>query len=131
MERRISRTQALGRAGEDAAARHLEERGYHVLERNARAGGVEIDLVVERTGTLVFVEVKTRSSRRTGRPEEAVDARKQQRLTRGAIAWIRSRRVRRRRIRFDVVACETTDGGAEPGFRIRHFEGAFDASSEQ
>jgi len=115
---------ALGRAGEDAAARFLERRGYRILARNVRADGVELDLVVRRGPTLAIVEVKTRSNRWAGAPEEAVDARKQARLVRGGRAWSHAHATRTRRIRFDVVTCEV----AETGFRVRHWEGAFDAS---
>lgn len=113
----------LGRQGEEQAAAHLERAGYRVLARNARAGGVEIDLVVRRGALLAFVEVKTRRSRDHGGPEEAVDARKRARLLRGAAAWLRESGLRARRVRFDVVACER---GGE-GWRVRHWPGAFDA----
>ena len=118
------RRRALGAEGEARAAAHLEARGYRVLGRNVRAGGVEIDLVVERDGVVIFVEVKTRRARRLGLPEEAVDARKRTRLLRGAAAWLASARPRARRIRFDVVCCEPAPDGS---FQLRHLEGAFDA----
>jgi len=114
----------LGRAGEDAAAAYLESRGYRIAARNARADRVELDLVVERGGVVVFVEVKTRRSRRLGPPEASVDARKQARIARGAAAWLRAQRRRPRRVRFDVVTCEPDPDGR---FRIRHLEAAFDA----
>ena len=114
----------LGRAGEEAAAAYLERRGYRIVDRNARADRVEIDLVVARGGTLVFVEVKTRRSRAQGAPECAVDARKQARIVRGAAAWLRDHRARPRRVRFDVVTCEPRPDGL---WRIRHLEAAFDA----
>ncbi len=78
----------LGRAGEDRAAQYLEERGYAVLDRNWRIRDGEIDLVVARPGELVIVEVKTRRGSGFGHPFEAIDARKQQRLWRLAVAWI-------------------------------------------
>jgi putative endonuclease len=115
---------ALGAAGEAQAAAHLARRGYRILDRNVRAGGVEIDLVAVHRGTLVFVEVKTRRSRRQGDPALAVDARKQARLVRGALAWIGDHHPRTRRIRFDVIGCEPDASG----WRITHWEGAFDAS---
>ena len=77
---------ALGAAGEERAAAHLRRRGYRIVARNVRAGGVEIDVIARRGGTIVFVEVKTRRGRRLGPPEQAVDARKRARLVRGAAA---------------------------------------------
>jgi putative endonuclease len=115
---------ALGAEGEARAAAHLEAGGWRVLARNVRAGGVEIDLVVERAGTLAFVEVKTRRARRHGLPEEAVDASKRARLVRGAAAWLAGVRPRARSVRFDVVCCEHERDGS---WRIRHLEAAFDA----
>jgi putative endonuclease len=114
----------LGAEGEARAASHLARRGYRIVGRNVREGGVEIDLVVSRGRLLVFVEVKTRRGRRFGAPEEAVDARKRARLIRGATAWIHNHRPAAARIRFDVVAVEL-EGRDE--WRLRHIEGAFDA----
>lgn len=113
---------ALGDAGEAAAVAYLESRGYRVLARNARADRVEIDVVVERRGVIAFVEVKTRTGDRFGTAAEAVDARKQARLARGAAAWLRATRRRPRRVRFDVVTCEPRGGR----FRVTHWPGAFD-----
>ena len=115
---------ALGAAGETAACDYLVRHGYRILERNARAGGVELDIVAERRGVLVFVEVKTRRSARHGGGEEAVDARKQARIVRGASAWLHDRRPRTRRLRFDVVTCEP---GPQDTFHVSHWPGAFDA----
>ena len=115
---------ALGAAGEERAARFLGQRGWRILARNARAGGVEIDLVAARGDTVAFVEVKTRRGRRHGLPEEAVDARKQARLARGAAAWLREQRPRSRRARFDVIVCELDADGT---WTVRHLEAAFEA----
>jgi putative endonuclease len=114
---------ALGRAGEERAARHLASLGYRVLARNVRAGGVELDLVAARGSLVVFAEVKTRRGRRQGGAEEAVDARKRARLVRGAAAWLAGQPRRFARARFDVLACELEDGA----WRVRHWPGAFDA----
>jgi putative endonuclease len=117
----------LGDAGETAACVHLEQRGYRILARNARADRVELDIVAERAGVLVFVEVKTRRGSGWGSAAEAVDARKQARIARGAHAWLRASARHPRRVRFDVVTCEPQPRG---GFRIEHWEGAFDAGGE-
>jgi putative endonuclease len=115
---------ALGAAGEACAAAHLAARGYRILDRNVRAGGVEIDLVAARGVVVVFVEVKTRRSRAAGVPEEAIDARKRARLVRGAAAWLAAHGRPGWQARFDVVACEEVADGT---LRVRHLEGAFDA----
>jgi len=116
---------ALGAEGEERAAALLASRGWRVLARNARAGGVEIDLVALRGDLVAFVEVKTRRGRALGPPELAVDARKRARLVRGAAAWLRENRVGRGcRVRFDVIACEAGPAGR---WSLRHLEGAFDA----
>ena len=120
----MNRAQRLGRDGERAAAAYLERRGHRIVARNARVYGVELDLVVERAGVVVFVEVKTRRSRARGVPEEAVDARKRARILRGAAGWLRRQRPRPRGVRFDVVTCEPRPDGS---WRIRHIESAFDA----
>jgi putative endonuclease len=120
----MSLARALGAEGEARAARLLEARGYAILARNARADGVEIDLVAQRRDTLAFVEVKTRRGRAHGAPEEAVDWRKRRRLVRGAAAWLRAHAAGARRVRFDVIVCELDSVGA---WRVRHLEGAFDA----
>jgi putative endonuclease len=115
----------LGAEGEAHAAAHLERHGYRILDRNVRAGGVEIDLVAERARRVVFVEVKTRRGRRHGAPEEAVDVRKRARLVRGAAAWLRSHGARPKRVRFDVIAIDVAPDG---GFALRHLEAAFEAA---
>jgi putative endonuclease len=117
----------LGAAGEAAACAHLERRGYRILARNARADRVELDIVAERAGVLVFVEVKTRRSAGCGGAAEAVDARKQARIARGAVAWLHANGYRARRIRFDVVTCEPEPRGS---FRVTHWESAFDAGDD-
>ena len=114
----------LGAAGEAAACADLERRGYRILARNARADRVELDVVAERAGVVVFVEVKTRRSGACGAAAEAVDARKRARIARGAAAWLRAAGRRPRSVRFDVITCEPAPCGA---FRVIHWEGAFDA----
>ena len=116
---------SLGAEGELLAAEHLARAGYRIAARNVRADGVEIDLVATRGALVVFVEVKTRSGRGFGTPEEAVDARKCRRLVRGARAWLHAHGPRNARARFDVICVEPGPGGA---LRVRHLPGAFDAT---
>ncbi len=119
---------ALGAEGEARAAEHLEAAGYRIADRNVRAGGVELDLVAERGGVVVFVEVKTRRSSRHGGGEAAVGWSKQQRLVRGAMAWLRERSRHSRRVRFDVIAWRVERTPAGDAWHLEHYEAAFDAS---
>ena len=95
---------ALGRYGEELAARHLIEDGFVVLERNWRCEDGEIDIVARDGETLVVCEVKTRSSTRYGSPFEAITERKLHRLERLGMRWMRERGVRPQRMRVDIVS---------------------------
>ena len=96
----------LGRYGEDLAARYLRAHGFKVLYRNFRARhGGEVDLVCRdrKANTLVFVEVKTRSSDEHGAPSEAVNRVKQKLISKGALAWLRLLDNPDLLFRFDIV----------------------------
>src|SRR5262249_32877670 len=107
---RFSRSKELpehlrrGERGEKLASRFLRSQGYKVLYRNFkdRRGG-EIDIVCRDGDTLVFVEVKTVSNERFGRPIEAWDRRKQMLVSKGGLAWLRLLDNPEVVFRFDVV----------------------------
>jgi putative endonuclease len=124
--RRRSRNE-LGAEGERRAAHHLAARGYRIVGGNVRGGGVEVALFVRRGRLVVFVEVKSRRAGGPGSGEEAVDARKQLRLVRGAAAWIHEQPRPIGRARFDVIVCECSRD--ERDWRLRHLEAAFDANA--
>ena len=67
---------AVGRFGEQVAVEHLQDAGVTILDRNWRCREGELDIVARDGDTLVFVEVKTRSSSAFGLPAGAVSARK-------------------------------------------------------
>ncbi|MGH0034435.1 MAG: YraN family protein [Myxococcota bacterium] len=115
---------SLGNEGEERAARYLARRGYRIVARNLRSGGVEVDLVVRRGGIWVFVEVKTRRSTRFGRARESLGPRQCARLVRAARTWLAGRAGPRRRVRFDLVACELHADGS---WHVEHWPDAFDA----
>lgn len=96
-------TQALGRYGEQLAARHLVAQGMVLLDRNWRCDAGEIDLVLRDGDVLVVCEVKTRSSTDYGTPHEAVTDLKVARLRRLAERWLEERGVAARDIRIDLV----------------------------
>ncbi|MCX8116706.1 MAG: YraN family protein [Desulfobacterota bacterium] len=97
---------ALGAKGEEIALRFLKKRGYRILERNYVCKMGEIDLIAKEKDTLAFVEVKTRRSSRFGPPEEAVDRRKQEQLSRAALFYLKERGLEQEKARFDVVAVQ-------------------------
>jgi len=98
----------IGSQGEDIAVSFLEAQGYSVLDRNYRQRFGEIDIVAIERGVLVFVEVKTRKNDRYGNPFEAVDIRKQQKLSRMAQDYISRNNKEDIAARFDVVAVRLT-----------------------
>jgi len=108
---------ARGRWGEDLAAAYYRRLGYAVLDRNWRSTTGELDLVVERDGTIVFSEVKARRSDRYGPAASAVGVDKQRRIRLLAVEWLDAHRRPRDGIRFDVIAIT--------GVRVDHIESAF------
>jgi Holliday junction resolvase-like predicted endonuclease len=120
--------QRAGDAAEARVAAHLVALGWRVLGTHVRVGRAELDLVATDPGppaALVVVEVRWRSRRDFGLPEETVDGRKRARLHRAGFALRESGRlpdgplpngaaVSRMSLRFDLVV-------VEPGDRIRHY----------
>ncbi len=94
----------LGARGERLAARFLRRNHYKILYRHFRGRrGGEIDLVCRDGETLVFVEVKTRTSEQFGRPVETITRRQRQRIVLGGLAWLRLLDNPDISFRFDVV----------------------------
>ena len=113
--------QAFGELGERIAERWLRRTGWRVVQRRFRSGHRDIDLVVEREGTIAFVEVKARRGDRFGQPVEAVNWRKQKELAKSAQVWIDRHGQPAEVYRFDVIGI-LVDGEQ---VRIRHVENAF------
>jgi len=111
------RTKALGDLGERAAEDHVRRLGWRVLDRSWRRRSGELDLVAADGETVVFIEVKARSSSRFGLPEESVGRAKQARLSRLAQSYLQERGLTGRPARFDVIALS--------GGELRHIRGAF------
>ena len=116
---------SLGDRGEDAAAKFLKRQGFHILARGLDSPLGELDIVAVDGRTVVFVEVKTRRSDDAGRPSEAIDPRKEQRMTQAALAYLKSNRLLNYSARFDVVAITWPENARKPA--IEHFKNAFSA----
>lgn len=110
----------LGKEGEGIATGYLAGNGYRIRHRNWRSGKKEIDIVAEKEGELVIVEVKTRRNDAFGNPEDAVDDRKIRNIISSADAYIRKFEIDLP-VRFDII----TIIGEEPPFRIEHITDAF------
>lgn len=111
--------QKVGKWGESVAANYLVEHGYVVIARNVRTPYGEIDIVVQKEGFTIFVEVKTRTSGSLGPPEIAVTPRKQEHMLGAGEHYAAEHEVDHWQI--DVIAVE-----GKPGQRpkITHFENA-------
>ena len=115
-------TKEKGLAGEQLAVRFLEKQGFRILERNYRNRLGEIDIVAEERGVLVFVEVRTLQASAGHSPEETILPKKQQRISRTAVAYVQHKRLEDRPARFDVVSV-TLDGTRSA---LAHFPDAFE-----
>jgi putative endonuclease len=104
------------------AADYLTQKGYSILERNARTAHGEIDLVAEYNQVFVFVEVKTRTSRRYDYQEESITQRKITHLMSSAQAYLQAHPQFDGDWRIDVLAIERITGEDQPV--IMHFENA-------
>jgi putative endonuclease len=100
----------LGVRGEDMAVDFLEKKGYTILCRNYRCRSGEIDIIARKKKILCFIEVKTRSTRAFGSPQEAVTPRKQQKIGRVALDFLQRHRLENQPARFDVVAVDFSSG---------------------
>jgi putative endonuclease len=115
--------QTFGKAGEDLAVAELERRGYEITARRYRTRHGEIDIVARDGETVVFVEVKARTTAEFGTAAEAVTRAKQRRLVRMAIEYIAHNDIRDVPLRFDVVAID----GSGDSARIAVYPHAFEA----
>ena len=116
----------LGDRGERAAVRYLKKQRFRIISKQYRNSYGEVDIIALDGKTIVFVEVKTRTSTNDGQPFEAVDLRKQEKITRIALAWLKQHGRLEDSARFDVVSILWPDERGEP--QIQHFRNAFEAT---
>jgi putative endonuclease len=115
----VTTRQRLGKLGEDLAAGYLERRGWTILGRNVRTAAGEIDLLARDGEALVFLEVRTRSSRDYGTPEESITPAKRERLERCALTYLTAHAEPDRDWRIDLIAIELSRGRVS---RLEHYE---------
>lgn len=128
MSKRLNALQR-GLDAETLAARHLEQQGLKLLERNYRSRFGEIDLIMQHGNDIIFVEVRYRSRRDFGLAGETIDARKRHRLECTALHYLEQQRADDCAPRFDVVLIENQQGDVQMHrAKIEWIKNAFDAS---
>ncbi len=106
-----------GFAGEISAIKYLENKKYKIIHKNYKNHLGEIDIIAKHKAFIVFIEVKARQTLAFGRPSEAVNARKQNKIKNIASLFLIKNKLSESACRFDVV--EIFDG------EINHIENAF------
>ncbi len=127
--RRFFLPRPLGDRGERYAARILRRKGHRILFRGKRNRFGELDIITidERSDgrMIVFVEVKARKNERAGSPAEAVTDEKQRRLSRSALAFLKTHELLEHPARFDVVSIVWPMDAKKPTI-VKHYENAFE-----
>lgn len=116
----MARHNELGKKGEQAAANFMKNEGYKVLKRNWRMYRHEIDIVAEDEEYIIFVEVKTRTSRQWGNPEDFISKAKIRRIVEAADLYLQINDIEKP-ARFDIISA-VWDGQV---FEIEHIDDAF------
>lgn len=106
-----------GISGESQAVKYLKKKKYKILQQNYKNAIGEIDIIAKLKETIIFVEVKSRLSLEFGRPAEAVDARKQNKIRLVAAAYLKQNKLLDQPCRFDVIEVLPDE--------INHIENAF------
>jgi putative endonuclease len=112
----------LGKKGEEKAIRFLKKRGYRLIEKNYVCKMGEMDIIAKEKDTLVFIEVKTRTSTLFGPPQLAVHSSKQRQLSKVALNYLKEKQLEDVKARFDVVAILLE----QKGEKIELIKDAFD-----
>ncbi len=115
----MSHNQRIGKWGEETAVTYLTERGYEIITRNAHTPYGEIDIIAKQGETLIFVEVKTRTSNSMGLPEESITPRKRQHMIAAAEHYAAEHEIDHWQI--DVISIEGKPG-SKP--KVTYFENA-------
>ncbi len=110
----------IGSKGEDIAVDYLRNKGYSILYRNYKTPFGEADIISKDNDTVVFVEVKTRSNLSFGNPFESVNLKKQEKLKRIALYYLKSINTQIK-VRFDIISIIAE----KSSYRIEHIREAF------
>lgn len=116
-----NKNQKLGKWGEELAREYLVKNSYTILESNYKNRYGEIDIIAKLKSKIIFIEVKTRTGRIFGLPEEAVNGKKQEKIIKTSEKYMLSNRLKDE-YQIDVIAIEK-DNGTEK-ICLRHLKNA-------
>lgn len=94
-----------GQKGEDLAIAYFQKKGYEILATNWRYGSHELDIIAQKGNYVHFIEVKTRTNKMFGYPDDSVSKKKIQSMMIAAENWL-SRNNNNKRVQYDVLAIE-------------------------
>lgn len=111
----------IGNKGEEIAIKFLKNKGYTILEKNYKTNLGEIDIIAKDNDTIVFIEVKTRTSSSFGYPFESINSRKIHKLKNAALTYLKRYNLQLP-TRFDVLSIFLKDNEKQ----IQHIKDAFE-----
>lgn len=109
-----SSNKKTGHYGEDIACNYLQKTGWKILERNYRYSRyAEIDIIAKDKNTIVFVEVKTRTTSHFGHPFEAVNTHKLENITKAGLSYLKITDEKYKNYRIDLISILLKDGSSK------------------
>jgi len=113
-----TKNKEVGAKGEEIAQQYLKKEGYEIIETNKRFSRFcEIDIIAKHKDTLVFVEVKTRSSDFCGSPLEAITKTKYDNIKTGLFTYLQESKVKYKKFRIDAISVILN-----PSVKINHLK---------
>jgi putative endonuclease len=113
----------LGKDSEQLAVDYLQKLGYTIIQRNYRIRGGEIDIIAKENKTLVFIEVKSRTTTRYGHAVQSLTRQQQKRLSKAALTYLHQHKLNNQSARFDLIAIQKNQC---TGTEIRLIRNAFE-----
>ena len=99
----------IGKIGENLACKYLEKLGYNIICRNFYTNNSEVDIISRNKDEFIFIEVKTRISRKYGYPIDSIDDLKKKHIINGAKYFIYKNCLENQNIRFDIIEVYIND----------------------
>ncbi len=113
--------QEIGKRGEELATRYLQKKGIKIIERNFKCRQGEIDIIGKEEKELIFVEVKTRTNLKYGKPREAVNPIKRKHMNRAIEFYLYTNQLTNEQIRIDIMEVYIDDWN-EKTYKINHIQ---------